>query len=429
MNGTATGAQLDGHESPRARVLHVIVPEPPGEVGGADLHIADLASEQLGAGSFEPLVLEAGSADYAARLARAGIPHLAGSAGGGGRVALIRRLRELPETGRIALLHSHGYDANYLTYCLRHLYRSSWGQLPTVMTCHGWIEASIGHKLKTHADFLTYRTAQSLILCSEDQRARVSSLRRRPQTFYVPNGVPVPAALTPPDVGRPQLLERLRLDGSPFLVAAVGRLSPEKRLDVFLTVCRRIADVRDDVHFLVVGEGGQRAKLERLATQLGLRRLLTFTGLVTDMEVVYSGIALLVHTSDAETTPRVLLEAMCRRVPVVATRVGGVTSIVSGGVGVLVEPGDVTAIADASLQLLDRERVRRAMGTAGRERVAREFSSATMRERVEAVYWATLDRKRAGQARDAPSRPFPGRSACPTDGAWRAIGRCVASRA
>jgi len=133
-----------------------------------------------------------------------------------------------------------------------------------------------------------------------------------------------------------------------------------------------------------------------MVEEMGLTERITFTGLVADMESVYGAIDVLAVSSDSEGTPRVILEAMIRGIPVAATRVGGITEIISSeSCGRLVEPGDAGALAHAILSLLGDPSGRAAVAAEGRRRASTLFTLPTMRERVERLYLEVLARKRA----------------------------------
>src|SRR5262249_2796373 len=269
------------------------------------------------------------------------------------------------------LIHSHGYYANYLTYLLRLLFRRSWARIPVVITCHGWVDDTLGRRLQTWLDFATYRIARFLITDSLAQHERLQGAGRPLQ--HVPNGVwPAPAPAS--EEGKRRLCKCYGIPPDRKVVGAVGRLCTEKRFDAYLAACRELAARANDVHFLLAGGGKERPRLERLVRRYSLGDRFTFTGLVPDLSAIYQGLAVLVLTSDTEGTPRVILEGMAHGVPVVATRVGGVGQMVEPGVhGYLVGPGDAAGIARYTALLLGDECQRRRLGAQGRYRAEREF--------------------------------------------------------
>jgi glycosyltransferase involved in cell wall biosynthesis len=148
----------------------------------------------------------------------------------------------------------------------------------------------------------------------------------------------------------------------PALVFA-GRLTAAKNLDVAVEAVERLPDVS----LVVVGDGEERAPLERAAGRAGVADRVRFLGARPRSEVLglLAAADVAVLPSAWENFPHAAVEALAMGTPVVATRVGGVPEIVQDGVnGLLVEPGDATAFGAAVERLLAddelRERFRRA---------------------------------------------------------------------
>ena len=142
---------------------------------------------------------------------------------------------------------------------------------------------------------------------------------------------------------------------------------------------RRCCGAVPGAHFVVAGDGEpeRRAMLEEMAAQPPLAGRVHFLGWRSReaLREVYADLDLLTTTSDAEGTPVVIIEGMTARLPVVATNVGGVRSLVRDGVtGRLVPPRDALAWADACVELL-RDPVRR--GVMGRRRARRRTPGTT----------------------------------------------------
>lgn len=190
-----------------------------------------------------------------------------------------------------------------------------------------------------------------------------------------------------------------------MIVGSVGRLSTEKRVDLFLQAAGFLAASPSDIAFAVVGGGPDRPALERQAQRLGLDRRVRFLGLVRDMEPVYGALDVLVQPSDLEGTPRTVLEAMARGIPVVATAVGDVPFLVRDGYeGLLVRRGDHVALAGALRSVVDDSDLRRRLGGNGRERATLHFSIERMQQQTAAVYSAILDLQR-GQSDEQEAQP------------------------
>jgi len=142
-----------------------------------------------------------------------------------------------------------------------------------------------------------------------------------------------------------------------------------------------------DFTLAVAGDGSLRGALEERAQQLGLGTRVRFLGALDDIGPLLAAADAVVLPSLWEGLPLVLLEAMARSRPVIATAVGGVPEVVEHGTsGWLVPPSDVVALADA-LELFHRK-ADRAMrfGRAAGELVRRDYHWQAVIEGFESVY-------------------------------------------
>ncbi|MCL7959854.1 MAG: glycosyltransferase family 1 protein, partial [marine benthic group bacterium] len=151
------------------------------------------------------------------------------------------------------------------------------------------------------------------------------------------------------------------------LLVYVGRLAPEKRVDVLLEAFRILrSDLGPHVALAVIGDGPARADLERTAP-----RGVTFTGFLQgdDLAAAYASGDIFTFPSDTETFGNVVLEAMASGLPVIAPSRGGVTDFVRHGEnGMLVEPREPAEFACAARRLLQ--------DAAARSRMARQARTA-----------------------------------------------------
>lgn len=133
---------------------------------------------------------------------------------------------------------------------------------------------------------------------------------------YIPNGIDTPRYAPGPSTWR----QRHNIPEHVTLLGAVGRLSPEKRLDLMLRTVALLG--RRDVHLAVIGQGAELLHLAALRDQLGLTARVHFVGHDNHPEDAYRAMTLFLMTSDTEQTPLALLEAMATGLPVVVTDVG-----------------------------------------------------------------------------------------------------------
>ncbi len=168
----------------------------------------------------------------------------------------------------------------------------------------------------------------------------------------------------------------------PGRILGVGRLVEKKGFAVLVDACRILRDRGVDFACEIVGGGAEESALRRQIEDARLGARVVLSGALATEEVaermgLTSVLALPCvagRDGNIDALPTVLLEAMARARPVVSTRLSGIPEIVDDGVtGLLVEPGDAAALADALQSLLgDRARAAR-MGVSGRERAERLF--------------------------------------------------------
>ena len=167
----------------------------------------------------------------------------------------------------------------------------------------------------------------------------------------------------------------------------VGRLSPVKGLRILLEALPAACAEIPDLHLTIIGDGEDRALLEKMAAPLG--DAVTFTGYQSQQEVAdaLDGSDILVLPSFAEGVPVVLMEAMAAGKPVICTQVAGVGELVQHGVsGQIVPPGHKQALTDAIVELAQDPEKRQAMGRAGRAKVIAEFDIAGEAAKLAALF-------------------------------------------
>lgn len=174
----------------------------------------------------------------------------------------------------------------------------------------------------------------------------------------------------------------LQIEEAACVVGTVSRLSPEKGIDFFVVAANQIAGDEADARFLIVGDGPERARLEKLAETNEIR----FLGTRDDIPELLNAMDVFVMPSLAESFGIAVVEAMACELPIVASDVGGLREIVlQKETGLCVPPRDVNALANAIQELLRSDNKRRAFGQAGRARVIEKFTLARQAKRVREV--------------------------------------------
>jgi glycosyltransferase involved in cell wall biosynthesis len=205
------------------------------------------------------------------------------------------------------------------------------------------------------------------------------------RTEVVPNGIDAARFRPDPELRRAQR-RHWHLAEDEIAVGVLARLDPMKDHPTFLRAAAIAARQQPDLRFLCIGEGPEEMPLRRLATELGLRDRVTFTG-PADAVSALNALDIACSSSITEGFPNAIAEAMACGLPCVVTDVGDSARIV-GDAGIVVPPSDPEALAARINELVARpgdERVRQA-----RRHIIENFSVDLMVERTCALLSRTV---------------------------------------
>ena len=200
----------------------------------------------------------------------------------------------------------------------------------------------------------------------------------------------------PPPDHHAALRERWGMASSDLILGFVGRLVPEKGVDVLLKAFPTIARNVPSARLLITGKGPERAPLERLARELDIAERVVFTGAQRDIVPYYLISDVIVVPSRYEAFGNVAVEAMACGRPVVASRVGGfVDAIADEECGKLVAPNDSEDLAAAVVWLLQSPGRVREMGMRGRQRALALYTEESLASRLDRIIRDNLARRSA----------------------------------
>lgn len=158
-----------------------------------------------------------------------------------------------------------------------------------------------------------------------------------------------------------------------------SRLVPEKGHVIFLKCVRKVLESQSDAHFLVVGTGPERERLEALSKELNLAPNVHFLGFRDDIDLLLSISDFTVLASYSEFFPYTILESMLMGVPVIATRVGAIPEmIVHNRTGRLVPAGDADQLGEAIMDFIKDPARMQEMGKNARDHVLNHLTSEHM---------------------------------------------------
>jgi glycosyltransferase involved in cell wall biosynthesis len=222
-------------------------------------------------------------------------------------------------------------------------------------------------------------------------RSVASSLQRVygiEDAVTIPNGIPL-GQFQADRAARAKWRGELRLDERDFLFAATGRLTVQKNPLLMLRAFAALADPR--AHLVLAGDGPLRQRVEEEVRASGMRDKVHVLGYRPDIRECLASSDAFLLSSDWEGHPLGTMEAMACGLPVIATAVGGVPELVESGLhGLLVPPGDASALTGAMRFLLERPQERAAMAQASRRRAAADFSLERMVRAYDELYRTRL---------------------------------------
>jgi glycosyltransferase involved in cell wall biosynthesis len=291
----------------------------------------------------------------------------------------ILAIRGFLKREKIAVLHAHGYKANFYA-----LAGSAGLKIKKLTTCHNWLGTSAKMNFYRRLDQKLLRFFDTIAVVAETLERQVkSSGVAEAKVKLVANGVELRAAAG----NIKDLRAAWGLAEKNKVIGTVGRLSSEKGLDVLLAAAVAVSEKYPNLKIILVGDGPERENLRSLAAKNNLSDKVIFTGKQSNVRDWLELMDIFVLPSLDEGMPLALLEAMAAGRPVIASRVGAIGQIMADGRGgMLVTAGDGEALAKAILKLLDEPVAAGNLAKQGREIVSREFSAAKMADQYLRIY-------------------------------------------
>jgi len=300
--------------------------------------------------------------------------------------AALRRLRRIFRQNRYDIVHTHTSKAGYLG-------RIAAAQAGVPYIAH----TPHGHVFHSYFDIPTTWFFIALERHAAGKTNRIIGLTRREIEDHLQRGIGAreqyAEIFSGVDMAPYQNLANKRADQraelgvseDDVLVGGVGRLETVKGFTYFVDAARQLAQAHSRCQFVIVGDGSLRRHLEESTGNI--RDRFRFLGWRNDVPAVMAALDVLVAPSLNEGMGRVVVEAGAAGTPVVASRVGGIPDLIDHDkTGILVEPRDAAAVAQAVSALIADPEKRRALGAQAREKMFPAYSLQNMVQRIEALY-------------------------------------------
>lgn len=248
------------------------------------------------------------------------------------------------------------------------------------------------HLAKKVGSLFSYTVVpHAVIACSEFVRSHLLERGVKPnQVRVVYPSVPVehwPSGST--------LRSELKLSDNDIVVVCVAVMRAQKGHETLLKAVAPLIKSQPNIHLVLAGAGAMLETLQSSVQAQGLEKRVHFLGMRADIPNVLNGSDIFALATEIEATGTVYVEAQAAGLPVVGTRVGGVPEMmIESETGFLVPPHDPQALHAAINRLVADAALRKTMGSAGRQFVARgdTFSLDAMVSGTESAYRFWLER-------------------------------------
>jgi glycosyltransferase involved in cell wall biosynthesis len=316
-------------------------------------------------------------------------------------VAPLFALRRLVRERSIAVVHCHLFRAQVLGYLLKLFFFPG---IALVFHEHGRV---VGREGESDLEDFLFRRFLRLAARRVDRFVCISEVTRERLLAMVPEAREIATVVANPVPVSPQkgrshdragLRRQLGVPDGAFLAGFAARLVRRKGWADFLEAIARVGG-HVPVHFLMAGDGPERAKAEASLRALGLESRGRLLGPVDRMHEFYASLDCFVMPSHWEPHGLGQLEAQSFRVPVIVSRVPGLISTVHPEVDALsCPPGDVDCLARAIERLATEPALAQRLSAAGAANAAR-YSTAAFTQSLEGIYAEVAGRPAAGEVR------------------------------
>ena len=296
------------------------------------------------------------------------------------------QLREVIAAAKPDILETRNVKSHFLVRMLGLEKRYPW-----VAWNHGYTKTSMLDRAYTQLDRWSLRGAYRIVTVCQPfadkivelgvSRNRITILHNAVKPFFPPPASEV---------------ERVRGElgiRDEAVILSVGRLSSEKGHADLLRASKILSGMNgvSPSRIVIVGDGPERGALTRLATELGVEKLVSFAGFQRDPKPYYALANIVAVPSHSEGSPNVVLEAMAAGLPMVACRVGGVPEILEEGVtGLMVASQEPEQMAQALRRLLTDAELRSRLGAAAKTQAAAAHTPEAYRRALVGFYQDTL---------------------------------------
>lgn len=304
------------------------------------------------------------------------------------------QLKKILKNAGIDLMHLHVWNpasGRYGYFAAKKI------NVPLIVTEHdpfqlGWLKNEIKKK--------GLKYVQKIITVSQNNADLLKKIypEYRDRVFVIHNGIDVTKWLSQllrksPEERRKIKEEIFQAALDTLIIITVAELHERKGLKYLISATADLVKKFSNIKLVIIGRGGEKNNLEDLSENLGINDRVIFLGQRKNIAIFLKNSDIFALPSLREAFGMVNLEAMITGLPVVASRVGGISEVVENGkTGFLMEPGNSKNIALTLEKLIIDEKLREKFGQNGKKRVIENFDAKIMAENYQKIYQNLLDK-------------------------------------
>lgn len=318
-------------------------------------------------------------------------------------VHAVRQIAALIRKEKYQVIHTHTSKAGLLgriaarqagVPVVVHTFHAFAWQVAYTYQASAWKQRSSALKERFYVALERYGASLSDALITVADLNKQEALERKvapPEKFStIYSGIDL-SRFSPCSRDRNELCRAIGLDPGRPIVGMIGRLSTQKAPKDFVMAAKKALQHKPHTQFLLVGDGPLE---EEVREAIGSEQRIKIIGFTDNVAEIFAILDVFALSSLWEGLGRALTEAMIMKVPVAATRVGGVPELVKHGeTGLLSEPGDSEQLAENIVWLLDNPDEAKKMSERAKARVVPAFSEQHMVKQIESLYERMLLKK------------------------------------
>ncbi|MGB9669304.1 MAG: glycosyltransferase family 4 protein [Anaerolineales bacterium] len=309
-------------------------------------------------------------------------------------IALLKLYRYIKQ-GNYAIVHTHSSKAGILGRLAAKI-----ATTPVIIhTVHGWSFHDYMPWLKKTTYIFLERIMGSfcqkiiVVSCIDQEKGLKNHIGKPEQYQLIRSAIPLDK-FQPRIELKAKIRQELGIPINAPVVGNIGRLSPQKNPLEWVQIAALIKRQIPNVHFLLVGDGPLHAQVVEQLQNEGILNVTHLSGLRRDVNHLLNAIDVFLLTSLWEGLPRVIPEAMCIGIPVVAYQVDGIAEIIRHGInGFLCEPHQLEKAAEYCVELIKNPSLRQSMINASRQSIQSEFDLNKMIQNIQQLYLANIQER------------------------------------